>query len=114
MDDGLASLVKAVDRFVAENKDKRAASFVALLDENSGANQAKLTEFAKANNISTPLTIPMDGASGPPGYNLDPKARFTVLVSRRKVVKARFALANSPTDSDLRAVIKAAQEVVGK
>jgi len=114
LDDGLASLVKAVDRFVAENKDKRAASFVVLLDENSGANQAKLTEFAKANNIATPLTIPVGGASGPAGYNLNPKARFTVLVSRRKVVKARFAFANSPTDPDLQALIKAAQEVVGK
>lgn len=110
MDDRLAGLVRAVDKFVAESK--RVGSFVVLLGENSEANRTKLADFAKASKLATPLTVPLDGQP-PASYNLNPKARVTVLVNRRKTVKANFALADSPTEQDIEAIIKAAKEVAG-
>jgi len=113
LDDGLASLVRAADKFVAENKAKGMTSFVVLLEEPTEASKAKLVEFAKSNNISIPLTIPAAGARGPESYRLNPRAKVTVLVARRKVVKANFALAGSPTRGDTEAVLKAAREMLG-
>jgi len=110
LDDRLAGLVRAVDSFVAESK--RVGSFVVLLGENSEANRAKLADFAKANKLVTPLTIPLDGKP-PASYSLNPKAKVTVLLNRRKTVKAKFALADSPTQQDVEAIIKAAKKVAG-
>lgn len=91
----MTGLVKAIDKFVDENKEKRAASYVVLLDENSPASQAKLAEFAKKEGISTPLTIALEGAQGPGAYKLKAEVPITVLVVRKNKVVANFALAAS-------------------
>jgi len=88
----LTGLVKAIDKFVAENRDKRAAGYVVLLDENNAANQAKLAELAKKQGLSVPLTIALEGAKGPGRYKLNPDVPITVLVAKRKRVLANFAL----------------------
>lgn len=95
MDDRLTGLVKAADKFVAENKEKRAASYLVLLDANSEANRAKLADLAKREEIATPLTIAVDGAKGPGAYKLNPEVAITVLLSRRNRVVANFVLAPS-------------------
>jgi len=89
----LASLAKAVDTFVADNKSKRMAAFVILLDEKSEANQKKLADLAKAGELSVPLTIAADGAKGPGAYKIHADVPITVLVSSRNRVQANFALA---------------------
>lgn len=91
----MAGLAKAIDKFVAENKEKRAASFIVLLDENTEANREKLAEFAKKHELATPLTIALEGAKGPGAYKLNAEVPITVLVSKKNKVQANFALAAS-------------------
>ena len=93
LDDRLTGLVKAIDKFVADNKEKRAASYVALLAENTEANQTKLAELAKSADIAAPLTIPVVGPKGPPAYKLNADVPITVLVVKKNKVQANFALA---------------------
>ncbi len=94
-DDRLARLAKGIDKFVADNKEKRAASFIVLLEENNSSNQAAAAEFAKKNEAATPLTIAVDGAKGPASYKLNAEVPITVLASRKNKVQANFALAAS-------------------
>jgi len=89
----LAGLAKAVDKFVADNKEKRMAGLVVLLDAKNDANVAKLTEIADKGGLAIPLTIAGDGAKGPGGYKLNAEVPITVLVSRKNKVEANFALA---------------------
>jgi len=89
----LASLAKAIDKFVADNKEKRAVAFVVLLDEDNEGNQAKLAAVAKKNDLTIPLTLAGDGAKGPAAYKLNAEVPITVLVARRNKVQANFALA---------------------
>ncbi len=88
-------MVKAVDKFVADNKEKRAAGVVVVLDENNAANQAKVAEFAKKNDVAVPMTIAVDGAKGPAAYKLNAEVPITVLVAKKNKVQANFALAAS-------------------
>ncbi len=96
MDGRLARLAKAIDKFVAANKAKQMAAFVVLLGENSEENRAKLADLAKAEGLAIPLTLALEGAKGPADYKLNPEAALTVLLSRRDMVLANFALANPP------------------
>jgi len=95
----LARLAKATDKFVADNKEKRAAAYVVLLDDNTEANQAKLAEFAKKYDLAVPLTIALEGAKGPDAYKLNPGVPITVLVVKKNKVQANFALAASADDA---------------
>jgi len=114
----LASLAKAIDKFVADNKEKGAASFVVLLDENNEGSQAKLTEVAKKNGLTIPLTIAGDGAKGPGAYKLNPDVPITVLVSRKNKVQANFALAASAGEDaqkkEVADILAAAAKVLGE
>ncbi len=105
----MARLAKAIDKFVADNKEKRAASFVVILDDNNAANQEKVAEFAKKNELAVPLTIALEGAKGPGAYNLNPEVPITVLASRKNRVVANFALAAS---ADEEAQKKEAAEIL--
>jgi len=86
-------VVKAADKFVADNKEKRMVGVVVVLGENNDTNQAKLAEFAKEEGIAVPLTIALDGAKGPAAYKLNTEVPITVLVTRKNKVEANFALA---------------------
>jgi len=96
VDGRLTRLVKAIDKFVAAHRAKQMAGFVVLLDANTEANRTKLAEVAKAQGIALPLTIALEGAKGPPDYSLNPDVPITVLLSRRDMVLANFALAGPP------------------
>jgi hypothetical protein len=91
--DDLASLVKGIDSFVAENKSQQAAAFVVLLTDDPDADDPKLKEFAKKHGIkNVPLTL-FDGAAGPPSYKVAKEADVTVLLWRQRDVKANHAFA---------------------
>lgn len=89
----MTGLVKAIDKFVAANKEKRAAAYVVVLAENNEANQAQLAELAKKEGLSVPLTLALEGAQGPKSYKLHPEVPITVLVAKKNRVQANFALA---------------------
>ena len=95
----MTRVVKAVDKFATDNKGKRMVGVVVLLGENNEANQAKLAELDKKEGLSVPLTITVDGASGPSAYKLNAAVPITVLVARKNKVQANFALA-ATTDEE--------------
>lgn len=107
----MTSLVKAIDKFVADHKDDRMAAFVVLLDENTEANQKKLEAIAEEQRVTIPLTIAMAGKKGPGGYELNPEVPITVLVANRNVVRANVALAG-PAPSDEKAQAKEVEDVL--
>ena len=98
MDSRLTRLVKAIDTFVAQHKKQQMRAFVVLLDTNNAENRAKLAAFASKHGIAIPLTMAINGAKGPPAYRLNPQVATTVLVARRNVVRAIFALAGPPPE----------------
>lgn len=81
MTDEVAALTKELDGVVAKNRDQKMAGFVVLLSDKSDAAAASLKKAAEANKIEQlPLTISSDGAAGPKGYKLNPKADVTVMM----------------------------------
>lgn len=96
--DDLASLVKQVDEKVEANKDKKMASFVVLLSNDSDADEGKLKALAEKHGIkSTPLTI-YDGIAGPKSYKVTEDADVTVLLWKEKTVKSNHAFAKGKLD----------------
>ena len=92
--DDLASLVKQVDSFVADNKSKQASAFLVLLTNDPDEDEAKLQEFAKKHGIkNVPLTL-FDGESGPPNYKIAKDAHVTVLLWKQRNIKANHAFAD--------------------
>ncbi len=109
LDDRLASLAKAIETNVAENKgDKRSAFFV-LLTDNNAENQKQVAAFAEKRGATLPMTIALDGSKGPGAYKLNPDVPLTVLLYKGKKVKANFAL---PAASDDEAQAKEAAAIV--
>ena len=94
----MTRVVKAVDKFTTDNKEKRMVGVVVLLAENNEANQAKLAELDKKEGLNVPLTISVDGAGGPSSYKLNAAVPITVLVARKNKVQANFALAAKADD----------------
>ena len=114
----MTEVVKAVDKFVADNQEKKMASFVVLLDETNEANQTKLEELAKATGASVPLTIAGDGAKGPGAYKLSPDVPLDVYVSNKDIVRANFPFKDpAPDDSaplpkQIQQILTAAQKML--
>ena len=91
--DDLTSLVKQIDDQVAQNEDKKMASFVILLSNDPDADEAKLKTLAEKAGIKhVPLTV-FDGVAGPPNYKIAEDAEVTVLhwLERKTVVNHAFA-----------------------
>ena len=91
--DDLTSLVKQIDDQVAQNEDKKMASFVILLSNDPDADEAKLKTLAEKAGIKhVPLTV-FDGVAGPPNYKIAEDAEVTVLhwLARKTVVNHAFA-----------------------
>ena len=91
--DDLTSLVKQIDDQVAQNEDKKLASFVILLSNDADADEAQLKALAEKAGIKhVPLTV-FDGVAGPPNYKIAEDAEVTVLhwLARKTVVNHAFA-----------------------
>ena len=92
-DDALASLVKQLDKIVADNDDQKLASVVNLLGDDADSLQATAKEFAAAHKLQhVAVAVPNDHVTGPPGMKLSPEAGLTVMLYRGKEVKANHAL----------------------
>ena len=87
LDDNVTSLVKQLDGVVAKNEEKDMRAFVVFLTDDADSLKPKLEELAEKEGISIPLTVAADGASGPRNYELNPDAKYTVMMwSKHKVV----------------------------
>jgi hypothetical protein len=90
--DDLTSLVKQIDKKIAENTDQKMASFLVLLTDDPDALEPKLKHLAIKHKIKNiPLTI-FDGIAGPPKYKIAEGADVTVLMWRKQTVKVNHAL----------------------
>jgi hypothetical protein len=111
-------LVKAIDKAVAENKEKRLAAFVVLLAANDEANRKKLTDLAEKEQVAIPLVLPADGAKGPESYSLNQDAEVTVLVTKANKVEANVVLTKpapegaEAQEAEVKQILEAAKKVI--
>jgi CTP:molybdopterin cytidylyltransferase MocA len=90
--DNLTSLVKKIEKVVADNGDKKMAAFVVHLTDDPDASEETLKKLAEKNKIvKTPLTN-FDGLAGPPVYKIAEKADVTVMMWVGGKVKVNHAL----------------------
>lgn len=112
--DALASLVKQLDKVVADNADNKAAAFVNII----GEDREKLEEAAKkfgAPYENVAVVVPVEFEAGPKDYGVNPEAGVTVLVYRGGKVMANHALAPGKLDDKaIKAIIEDAQKTLGK
>ena len=97
LSDDLASLVKQIDKKVADNKAAKMQAFVVLISEDPDADEKKLEELAKKHDIKIPLTL-FDGIAGPPGYKMSKDAEISVMHWKGRVVKANNTFAKNKLD----------------
>jgi len=91
LSDNLASLVRNIDKQVADNTDKDMKSFLVLLTDDADDAETKLKAFAEKHGIkNVPLTT-FDGVAGPPSYKVSKDADLTVLMWIGQKVKANHA-----------------------
>jgi hypothetical protein len=95
--DALASLVKEIDKLVAENKDSKMASFVNII----GEDRDKLEETAK--KIGGPLknvavVVPAEFETGPKDFGVSPEAGVTVMIYNKLKVLGNHAVAPGKLD----------------
>jgi hypothetical protein len=99
----LASLVKQIDKKIAENRQLK--SFVVVLGGEPDRGREELRKLADQNGIkNVPLT--MFGESGGPGeYELSKNADVTVLMWDQHKVKVNHAFKGELTDKDIETVV---------
>lgn len=92
-DENVAQLMKQLDSFVAKNEQKKAASFVNLLGDDTKALKGKAEELVKksqAKNVA--VVVPTDHKNGPDNLKLNPEADITVLIYSQGKIAANHAL----------------------
>ncbi len=103
--DNLASLVRQVDKNVADHKDEKLAGFVVLLTDDPDKAEAELKAFAKKHEIkNVPLTY-FDGVAGPTSYKVAKEADVTVNLWVGKSSKANHAFKGDGLSEDAVAAI---------
>jgi alcohol dehydrogenase class IV len=112
--DALASLVKEIDKLVADNKDNRAASFVNII----GEDREKLEETAKKfgeryENVA--IVVPVEYELGPKDIGVSADAGVTVMVYKGLKVSANHAIAPGKLDDKaIKAIIDDAKKTLEK
>ena len=91
-DAALASLVKQIDKKMAEHSDKKLSSFVMLLGEDREALEEKAKKLASENKLEhVPTSVPVEFEDGPKNFGINPKAEVTVTMYSGLKVKASHA-----------------------
>jgi len=113
IDDGLASLVKKLDKVVADNQDQQMAALVAFLGDDPEALQTAAAEFGKANPlVNTVLIVPKDHADGPKSYGVTAETSIAVILYQGKKVKALHTFADGGLDEKAIAAVIADTEKI--
>ncbi len=95
IDDGLAGLVKKLDKVVADNEEKKMAAFVNFLGDDPDALAKAAVEFGQKNELAnTVLAVPVDNADGPGRYGIASETSLAVFLYRGKKVQARHLFAD--------------------
>lgn len=114
----LADLLKKLDTLAEQRADASLGVYVVVLSDGyPDYDQTRklaqtLRDGIKALELQR-LTIAIETAAGPEGYNLNPEADVTVLVYRNQKVDANFAFRkDGMTEKDVAAVLEATQKVL--
>jgi hypothetical protein len=110
--DALASLVKEIDKLVADNKSKQASSFINII----GEDREKLEETAKKFGESfenVAIVVPVEFELGPKDFGVSPDAGVTVMIYRGLKVSANHAIAPGKLDDKaVQAIIADAKKML--
>jgi hypothetical protein len=99
----LASLVKQIDKQIAENGQLK--SFVVVLGGEPDRGREELRKLANQNGIKkVPLTM-FGELGGPPDYELSRNADVTVLMWSHHKVKVNHAFKGELTDKDIGTIV---------
>ena len=113
-DEKLITLLESLDKVVGENTEKKMASFINLLGEDSDAlteSAKKIVKDSELKNIA--LVVPVDNENGPKSLEINEKADITVLVYRKGVVAANFAYEKDKLDDEaIKAIIESTDEIL--
>lgn len=94
-DDALASLVKEIDKLVAEKKDKQLSAVVNIIGDPTDENKAKIKEFGEKHSLkNVPLTVTKEVD----GFKISDEAEVTVMHYKDKKVKANYAVGKGGLD----------------
>lgn len=108
-DDALASLVKEIDKFVADHKDEKLAAVLNFTLEPSDEYGEKIKQFAeksKLKNVAVTLTPDADR------FEVDDDADVTVLAYKGKKVTYNHAVKGKLEKKDAAAVLKGARTLL--
>ena len=111
--DDLASLVKAIDKKIDENKDQKLSAYLVLLSDDPDADEAKLKAMAEKHGIkNVPLTL-FDGTAGPPSYKISKDADVTAMLWRGRKVRANHAFPKGKLDTKgIAAIVKSTAKIL--
>lgn len=109
--DDLASLVKKIDSLIANNADKKMASFVNILGKNADEAGAAAEKFAKKHDFkNVVICAAKDLPDGPDGFDIAPEADVTVMTYVNGRVRDNRAFAKGQVDS--KSVVKGTKKVL--
>ncbi|MDX1963291.1 MAG: hypothetical protein SFX18_09070 [Pirellulales bacterium] len=103
----VGKLLTQLDKVVAENTEKKLASFVNLIGDDVEKNKTAMSKMltdGKVNHIA--VVVPDDQQNGPAEYKIAPEAAVTVLIYKGGVVAANHAVtADGLNDEAIKSII---------
>lgn len=107
----LASLVKKLDKLVAEKKDSKLTSVVNIVAEDADKAKEDIAKFAEKNEV-TNVALALTTEKASKNFNINPDADVTVMVYRDKTVTANHAVkAGGLNEKAIAAIIADATKV---
>ena len=116
IDDGLAGLVKKLDKVVADNEDKKMAALINFLGDDPDALGEAAVEFGKKHELSnTLLAVPVDNADGPGRYGIAPETSLAVFLYRGKKIEVRHLFSeDSLKEADVAAIVADTEKILAE
>jgi hypothetical protein len=105
--DSLASLVKEIEKVVAENEGKKMRAFVNLIGEDREALEETAKKLAETTGVkNVPIVVPVESELGPKDFGVSPDAGVTVMLYNKLKVAANHALpAGKLDEKGIKAII---------
>ncbi len=112
----LANLIQALDKAVGDNGDKKLASFVNLMGNDSDTLKLAADAIVQHLNVKNiAIVMPEDTTKGPESYKLNPDVATTVLIYREGTVKANYALPLGQLDQEaVKKILKDTKKMLDK
>ena len=108
----LTSLVKQIDKLVADNEDKNMAAFVNFIGEDQDELDEQATKFGEAFK-NVPIVVPVEYELGPKDFNVNPEAGVTVMIYKGAKIAANHAIAAGKLDDKaIEAIIKDTDKIL--